>query len=312
MLSPLLHAGDRVRLLSPASTPDAQWVRASTAILESWGLTVEVGAHALDQWGYMAGRDEDRLADLNEAFRDHGVRAIITTRGGAGAYRIADGIDFDAVSADPKPVVGFSDITYLHLALWHNCRLAGIHGALAGVTAVTTVRKLLMTTERLELQSDPGSLSAAVKVSGTATGPLVGGNLTSIASAREAALGCLDGTILFIENPRTIGLGQVDRALTSLLRVGALEGVRGVALGLFSGFDDYTDRGWNLVDVLTDRLAVLGVPVLGGLWAGHGGTGPDGQPDQTALPLGTVATLDADAGTISLQPCVHRNSVANE
>ena len=305
MLSPLLHVGDRVRLLSPASTPDLRWVEASIAILESWGLAVEVGAHTLDQWGYMAGRDEYRLADLDDAFRDPGVRAIITTRGGAGAYRIADRIDFDSVRADPKPVVGYSDITYLHLALWQNCRLAAIHGALAGATAATTVRQLLMSTQPLVLHSDPDALSAAVKLDGIATGPLVGGNLTTIASAREAMLGCFDGTILFIEAPRTIGLGQVDRALTSLLRTGALDSVRGVALGLFSGFDDYNDRGWNIIDVLTDRLAVLGVPVLGGLFAGHGGTGPDGQPDQSALPLGTTATLDADAGTITLQPCVH-------
>ena len=134
----------------------------------------------------------------------------------------------------------------------------------------------------------------------------MGGNLTAIASAREAALGCFNDTILFIESPRTIGLGQVDRALTSLLRSGALDGVRGVALGLSDGFDEYTDRGWNLVDVLTDRLAVLDVPVLGGFFAGHGGTGPDGNPDQSALPLGTIATLDADAGTLTLRPCVHQ------
>ena len=81
----------------------------SVEVLESWGLRVDVGRHVLDEWGYMAGRDEDRLADLNDAFRDPTVRAIIATRGGAGAYRIADGVDFDAVRADPKPLVGFSD-----------------------------------------------------------------------------------------------------------------------------------------------------------------------------------------------------------
>jgi muramoyltetrapeptide carboxypeptidase len=98
----------------------------------------------MDQWGYMAGRDEDRLADLNAAFRDPRIRAIVTTRGGAGAYRIADGIDFAAVGADPKPLVGFSDITNLHLALWEGARLAGVHGCLAGEQATSSVRTLLM------------------------------------------------------------------------------------------------------------------------------------------------------------------------
>jgi muramoyltetrapeptide carboxypeptidase len=143
---PAVRPGDRVRLLSPASFPTDDWLADSVAILESWGLVVEVGAHAPDRWGYMAGRDEERLDDLNEAFRDAGVRAIITTRGGARAYRIADDLDVAAVLADPKPVVGFSDITSLHLALWSRCRVASIHGCLAGEQATAAVRQLLMTT----------------------------------------------------------------------------------------------------------------------------------------------------------------------
>ncbi|WP_409494473.1 LD-carboxypeptidase [Amycolatopsis sp. cmx-11-12] len=106
-------------------SPSRELLADSVAVLESWGLIAEVGKHALDQRGYLAGRDEDRLSDLNDAFRDPGVRAVIATTGGAGAYRIADGIDFDAVRDDPKPLVGFSDITSLHLALWRHCGLAG-------------------------------------------------------------------------------------------------------------------------------------------------------------------------------------------
>ena len=87
VLSPMLLPGNRVRLVSPASFPSRTWLDKSIEILESWGLTVDVGEHALDQWGYMAGRDQDRLDDLNNAFRDPDIRAIITTRGGAGAYR---------------------------------------------------------------------------------------------------------------------------------------------------------------------------------------------------------------------------------
>ncbi len=78
---------------------------------------------------YLAGADEDRLADLNQAIRDPGIRAIVATRGGKGAYRIADGLDFAALSADPKLLIGFSETTILHLAIWKNCRLPGTHGA---------------------------------------------------------------------------------------------------------------------------------------------------------------------------------------
>jgi muramoyltetrapeptide carboxypeptidase len=302
--APIVRPGDRVRLLSPASFPTVEWVDESVAILESWGLKVEVGDHAHDRHGYMAGPDQARLDDLNDAFRDPGVRAIITTVGGAGSYRIADELDFDAVRADPKPVVGFSDITCLHLALWRHCRLANIHGCLAGARATASVRRLLMTTQSLTVRRDPDALSAAVEVPGHATGLLIGGNLREVAGSVGVRLPSLDGAILFLEDFRTIGLGQVDRQLTQLIRSGVLDGVRGVALGLFTGFDGYIDRGWGLLDVLRDRLGQLGVPVLGGLMAGHGGVGVDGGPDQDAVAIGATAVLDTAAGTLTVGPCV--------
>ena len=292
MLSPVVRPGDRVRLVSPASFPDPEWLATSVEILEGWGLVVEVADHAMDQHGYMAGPDRARVEDLNEAFRDPGVRAIVTTQGGAGAYRIADDLDFDAVRADPKPLVGFSDITFLHLALWKHCRLSSIHGCLAGEDAVASVKQLLMTTDPLTVLSDPGALSARVRVPGQATGPLVGGSLTAMAGSVGVRLDPLDGAIPFLETPRGIGLGLVDRQLT------------GVVLGRFTGFDGYIDRGWDIVDVLQDRLATLGVPLLGGIRAGHGDE-QSGGTDQFALAIGSTVHLDADAGTLTVGPCVH-------
>ncbi|MFI7118576.1 LD-carboxypeptidase [Amycolatopsis sp. NPDC049868] len=157
LIAPMPRPGDHVRLDSPASFPSRELVAETKAVLESWGLVVEIGAHALDQRGFMAGRDEDRLADLDDAFRDPAVRAVIATRGGAGAYRIADDLDFAAVLADPKPMVGFSDITALHLALWRHCGLAGIHGFLAGSRSAAATRKLLMAGEPAVLHRDPAS-----------------------------------------------------------------------------------------------------------------------------------------------------------
>jgi muramoyltetrapeptide carboxypeptidase len=161
-----------------------------------------------------------------------------------------------------------------------------------------------MTTEPVTITADPALLSAAVDLPGTAEGTLVGGNLTAVATSVGARLPDLDGAILLLEEPRTRGLGLIDRLLTQLIRSGALDGVRGVALGLFEDFPDLTDRGWRLVDVLQDRLGGLGVPVLGGLLVGHGGLGDDGAPDQFAVPLGTTATLDTTTGTLTAHPCV--------
>ena len=297
-----MRPGDLVRLVSPASWPDAGWLGESVEILEGWGLRVDLGAHALDRHGFCAGRDEDRLADLNDAFADPAVRAIVTTRGGAGAYRIADLIDFDLPRADPKPVIGFSDITHLHLALWHHCGLGAIHGALAGATAQASVRRSLMTTEPILVRRQGSAVSAAVSAPGRASGPLVGGNLTALATSVGTRLPALGGAVVFLEDLRHKGLGFVDRLLTQLIRSGSLEGIAGIALGSFEGFRDVVDRGWTIVDVLRDHLEPLGVPIVGGIFAGHDLVGLDGRADQTALPLGPTANLDADTGTLSLAP----------
>ena len=99
-------------------------------------------------------------------------------------------------------------------------------------------------------------------------------------------------------------LDEVDRQLTQLVRSRALDGVAGIALGSFQGFAGLEDRGWSILDVLHDRLGSLGVPVLGGLFCGHDLAGADGEPDQSAIPLGTMAVLDADQGSLTLEPCV--------
>jgi muramoyltetrapeptide carboxypeptidase len=295
LVPPRLKAGDRVRLVSPASYPSAEGVAEEVATLESWGLRPEVGEHALDEFGFMAGKDEDRLADLNDALRDPGVRAIVTTRGGAGAYRIVDDIDFEAARRDPKPVVGFSDISNLHLALWEHARLVGVHGMLFGITGEAT-RKLLMSTEPVTLHRDPTARSAEVSVEGTASGFLIGGNLGAVVGMVGAGLPSLDGGILFFESQVGSGPEVLDRVLHQLVASGSLEGVRGIAIGhLTDNPDAVADRATarTVTEVLQDKLGVLGVPILGGLPLGH-------DPDPLAVPLGTTATIDTAAGTLTV------------
>ena len=123
-----LRVGEKIRFVSPASTPDEREVVERAKILEDWGIKVDFGQHVFKKMGYLAGTDDDRLADFNDALRDPEVRAIFATRGGKGSYRIADRLDFEAVKRDPKYVVGFSDITVLHLSLYRQCKLVGLHG----------------------------------------------------------------------------------------------------------------------------------------------------------------------------------------
>jgi muramoyltetrapeptide carboxypeptidase len=304
LTSPRLRPGDRVRLVSPASTPDRERVAQGARILESWGLKVELGAHVFDRHGhFLAGTDADRLADLNEALRDPGVRAIFSTKGGKGAYRIAHGLDFAAAVRDPKPLIGYSDITILHLALWRHCRLAGFHGPHAGwdrkhygEDAADQLRRALMEPEQITIRQDPREITAQVVVEGTARGILMGGNLSMI--GRGVGWACPDfaGAILLIEAIDTF-IGQIDGTLTQLRRSGCLNGLMGVAVGQFIRSAEPERGKWSVIDVLYDQVGELGVPVLGGLPIGHG-------PHPPTVPLGTMATLDTTARTLAIEPGV--------
>ncbi len=300
---PRLRPGDTIRFVSPASTPERRAIEHASEYLTSLGLVVEIAPHAFDSWGYLAGRDDDRLADINDALREPRVRAIFATRGGKGAYRIADRLDFDAARSDPKLLLGFSEITMLHMALMTRCRLAAVHGAcwppdVFGHPTAASFEAAVLTTDAIRLAADPHEPTATLTTTGTATGLLVGGNQDAIATVAGWALPSFDGAILLLEGENQ-RLGHIDRELTMLMNAGHLRGVRGVVVGQYTNCEpDATTQGnWTVLDVLRDRLARLDVPVLGGLPIGHGA-------HPMAVPIGTVATMDADAGTLVVAPAV--------
>lgn len=305
MTVPRLRLGDRVRLVSPASTPSRKGVERGVAVLQGWGLHVELGQHCFDEVGYLAGSDHDRLADLNEAFRDPGVRAVFATRGGKGAYRIAAQLDFDAIRADPKPFVGFSDITFLHLALQRAGIPIGFHGPAINwnddyynADCAEALRRALMETDPVVVRSDPSTYTARFTTGVPASGPLIGGNFDAISRAVAWALPVLDQAILLIEDHHGTGLGQIDRCMTQLVTSGALDRIAGIAIGTFGEFETTTAAGWTLADVLGGWLDRLKVPVLGGLPIGHG-------RNPATLPLGTVTTIDPSTATMTSLAGVH-------
>jgi muramoyltetrapeptide carboxypeptidase len=303
--APRLRPGDRIRIVSPSSPPDRRDVERAASVLESWGLRVEFGQHAFDRFGhFLAGRDQDRLADFNDALHDPGVRAIFTTRGGKGSYRIAHALDFESCLKDPKPLIGFSDTTSLHLALWNKSRVAGFHGPHIAESShffpkdsARQLRRALMEPEEQVVHQDRHESSAVVTIQGaTATGILVGGGLPSIARAVGWSCPSFAGAILFIETIDTF-IGQIDGALTQLRCSGCLKGLKGVAVGQFIRSAEPKRGKWSFIDVLLDQLGDLGVPVLGGLPIGHG-------PSPPTIPLGTLATLDTASRTLTIEPGV--------
>ncbi|GAA2710920.1 S66 peptidase family protein [Actinoplanes palleronii] len=297
--APALRPGDRVRVVAPAGIPDTRVAR-GIQILESFGLVVETGTHLYDRYGYLAGTDEDRLADLNAAFRDPGVRGVFAARGGYGTQRIIDRLDLAAIKRDPRVFVGFSDLTVLSGRLWTAARLVSFYGPMinwtdsrTGPTEIESLRRAVMTTDPIVLTRDPAEPSAAVIVPGTATGTLLGGNLTMVqTSVNTRDLPDLRGAILLLEDTDESAYSY-DRMLTHLIRAGALRRLAGVALGQFTNAP-VTGGQWTAAEAVQDRLGSLGVPVLGGLRVGHG-TG------QLTVPLGSRATIDTAAGTLTVE-----------
>lgn len=295
---PMLRPGDKVRFVSPASTPDRERVMRACEQLESWGLEVDFGENAFRKVSYLAGTDEERLTDFNAALRDASVRAILATRGGKGSYRIADRLDFEAARQDPKFVVGFSDITILHLGLCKHCGLVGLHGALfadeTGRIAEETglsLRQAMMTREDVVIHARSDEPTIALTTEGSASGRLIGGNLDMLAAAAGWALPDLNGAVLLIEAV-DMYLGQVDRQLTMLRKAGHLNGVSGIAVGQFTRFRP--SGGMTVIDLLRDHLRHLNVPILGGLPLGHGDR-------PLTVPVGSTALLDTAARTLTVR-----------
>ncbi|MEU4626624.1 LD-carboxypeptidase [Actinoplanes sp. NPDC023801] len=284
---PRLRAGDLVALVAPAGPVPQEQAAGAERILAGWGLRTRRGRHSLGRHGFLSGTDDERLDDLNAALRDPAVRGVLCLRGGYGSQRIVDRVDYDAVRADPKVIVGFSDITALHLALWCEARLATVHGPVGvalrdGTPAAEAVRRTMMTTASVVVAAVPSPGGFA----GRAEGLLLGGNLTLLAaSCGTRHQPPTAGAILLLEEVNEAAY-RVDRSLVQLRRSGWFDGLAGVAVGHFTNCP-------GADGVLAEHLGELGVPVLSGLPIGH-------DLAQIAVPLGLPARLDTAAGTLTV------------
>ncbi|MGW5878235.1 S66 peptidase family protein [Nocardiopsis terrae] len=296
---PRLREGDRVRLVAPCSPVPAPQLDAAAEVLRDWGLEVELAPHVRDRHPllpYLAGADRDRAADLQEAWCDPDVRAVFCARGGDGAHRMLDLLDFDAMRrAAPKALIGFSDITALHEAFAVELGMATVHGPVVGTryfvgdaAAQHELHTTLFTPERRTVLTSPG---AHALVPGRAEGVTFGGNLSLLNDGLATPHSRLSasGGILVLEDVNE-DAARIDRMLTHLLRTGWMDGVAGIALGTWT---DCPPGPEAVSDLMRDRLAPLGVPVLAGLEFGHCAA-------QLTVPLGVPAVLDTGEGTLAL------------
>jgi muramoyltetrapeptide carboxypeptidase LdcA involved in peptidoglycan recycling len=294
-----LRAGDRVAITAPSGPFLRERLDAGLDILRGWDLDPVVMPHVYDghpEFTYLAAQDAQRARDFERAWCDPETAAVISGRGGYGAQRMADLLDWDAMrAAGPKLYLGFSDATALHEAIAVRLGLATLYGPMPawGVflkddATQEHLRRTLFEPESVQTLTSP---TAAALVPGRARGVTLGG-CVSLLAADFGTPRCRPGAaggLLLIEDVEEEDY-RLDRILTQLLRTGWLDGVAGIVCGSWEDCGPYE----TIRAVLRDRLGGLGVPVLERLGFGHG------SPALT-LPLGVPAVLDADAGTLAYE-----------
>lgn len=302
---PRLQPGMTLGIVAPSSGIRDDRLQSGIARIQERGYNVRLADHLFDQAGYLAGMDASRGRDLTALFADPAVDAVICGRGGYGAIRMLDHVDWSAVAAHPKPFIGYSDITTLHLAVQRYAPMVTFHGpvvtTLGGGLSADAESCFWSLLERAEpYGAYPRGGPTQTLVGGTAEGLLAGGCLALLG----AAVGTPEapdfaGRIVLIED---VGerVYRVDRLLAQLLRAGLLQQAAGFVLGTVTGCMEgetgappiTLDRVWR------DYIEPLGKPAIVGFPFGH-------EPDPLTLPLGCIARLDADASTLEvLEPAV--------
>ncbi len=304
-----LKPGDTIGIVAPAShsaLPSA--LLNGRRSLEALGFHTVTAPHLADRHGFLAGRDADRLADLEGMFTDPDIHGIVCLRGGYGSVRMLQRMDFDIVRTNPKVFVGYSDITALHGAIHQRTGLVTFWGPMVAsdmspgfhpynrdafmkaVSGADSIGSIVHPEDMPPVQTIHG---------GMATGPLIGGTLSLLAAAVGTPYEFeYDGAILFFED-----VGEephrIDRMLTQLLQSGRLDCLSGIVIGECAGCGSSPDNpafpygNFSIEEVFLDRLQPLGIPVIYGLGIGHG-------TYKATLPLGVRATLDGDARTLAI------------
>jgi muramoyltetrapeptide carboxypeptidase len=306
---PRLRPGDRVGMINPARAAFREEpVEIQAESLAAVGLEPVKGENFYKRRGYFAGTDEERAADINAFFADRTVKGIMGI-GGWGSARVLPHLDYGVIRANPKPVIGISDVTALLLGIYAKTGLVTFHGPHPRITfSADYFRRVLLDGEKV-LFSNPKEIKDDETVQtreryatirgGRASGRLVGGNLTVLAAiVGSAYLPGFDGAILFLEDVREEPY-RVDRMMTQLKLAGLLDKLAGFVFGNCSDCDPGEGYGsMTLEEIFDDHIRPLGIPAYRGALIGH-------IRRQFMLPIGIEAEIDADAGTLRLlEPAV--------
>lgn len=308
-----LSEGDTIGIVSPSSAIfETEPYQIAVETFQAMGLKVKLGEFVNNRYGHLAGTDEERAQELNDMFLDNEVDAIIALRGGSGAARILDKINYQAIAANPKIFIGYSDITALHLAIYEKTGLVTFHAPLAVSTwnkfNYSIFRRILFEGEKVLFENpvEKGDNLTVIKNRirtinpGKATGELLGGNLSVLTGimGSEYFPSQWENKILYLED---VGeqIYAVDRMMSQLKLSGVLNQITGFVFGKCtdckpgSGFGSFT-----LEEVIDHYIKPLDIPAFSGAMIGH-------IDDNFTIPNGIQVEIDSTKGTIlMLSPAV--------
>lgn len=294
---PVIRRGDTVGVITPSSPlVDDEGYAIADANFQALGLRLHWGTHVGKKYGYLAGKDEERLADLHAMFADPEIKAIVCLRGGSGAARLLDRLDYGLIARNPKIFLGYSDITAFHQAIHTQTGLITFHGAVANTRWTSMVSdqfEQLFFHGRAPMYAANGR-PVRTLTPGTAEGKLLGGNLTVLTGlAGSRYYPDFSGSILFLED-----IGEepyrIDRMFSQLALTGVLRRIKGFIFGrcLDCGAKS-PGNSLTLDEVLDHYIKPLGIPAYQGALIGH-------MDEQFILPVGARVRMDADHGSIAV------------
>ncbi|MEZ4907908.1 MAG: LD-carboxypeptidase [Saprospiraceae bacterium] len=299
-----LKKGDTIGLIAPASSASDDAYKRALKNISDLGFKYKLGQNLLKKNGYLAGSDAERANDINSMFADDEVNAVWCIRGGYGITRIINDIDYDIIKSNPKVLIGYSDITALHLAINKMTGLITFHGPVASseftpytkenfINILVEGGKIISNTS--EMQRAKGDIYSPYIINpGEMKGKLVGGNLCLLSALAGTKYDFdASGKIVFIEDIDEKPY-RIDRMLTQLLDASNLQRASGIILGVMKGCEKVKgDNSWTLEETLKDRLGDLNIPVYYGFSFGH-------IKNNCTLPVGAEAVFNTDEQKLML------------
>lgn len=292
-----LSSGDLIGITAIASYTDPVEMIKSTEYFTQMGLRVEIGQSVFRQYGYLAGTDEERAKELNDMFHNPEIKAIICARGGYGTARIADLLDYDCINHNPKIFWGFSDITFLHQAIYKKTGLITFHGPMLSSLSDSQVHPLtlagfqqLFSPMAIEYTENMSKLTPLVE--GTASGAVVGGNLSLIVSTLGTPYEIDTRNKLLLIEEICEEPYRLDRMLRQLLHAGKLTDSSGIIVGNFHECVPNPNKSsFTCEEVMIEYLTKANRPAMAGFDIGH--CSPN-----IAVPLGLEAELSTAKKTL--------------